>query len=331
MSVQPVVEYASRTDVGMRRSANQDSLAVRLCTESEDWATCGHLFVVADGMGGHSVGDLASRITVDTLPHAYFKGNADNVRDRLLQAVIAANKAVNDCGRQNPEFADMGTTCCALSLSEAGATIAHVGDSRIYRVRNGRIEQLTFDHSLQWEMIRLGQATIENVDLHHPRNVITRCIGPDPDVRPDIEGPFPVRAGDYFVISSDGLTNHVSDSEIGQIVSCQPVAESARLLINLANCRGGSDNSTVIVVHVQSYPSADVDDATGEHSLSTVSPVRHHGYRRYKVGAVVSAIGGLVLEGFAVRYFRDGDWNIGTVLAVTGVLLWVISYLFLIL
>ena len=148
----------------------------------------------------------------------------------------------------------MGTTCSVLSLSEDGATIGHVGDSRVYRVRRGRIEQLTFDHSLQWEMIRLGRATVENVELFHPRNVITRCLGPDPLVQVDIEGPFSVEAGDHFVLCSDGLTNHVTDAEIGQTVASLPPAESSRLLINLANCRGGSDNSTVVVIGIDSYP-----------------------------------------------------------------------------
>jgi serine/threonine protein phosphatase PrpC len=250
----PVVQYASRTDVGMRRSANQDSLAVRLCADYEEWHRCGHLFVVADGMGGHAVGDLASRITVDTLPHAYFKRDAPSVQSRMRQAIYAANKAINDRGRENREFEGMGTTCSVLSLSEDGATIGHVGDSRVYRVRRGRIEQLTFDHSLQWEMIRLGRATVENVELFHPRNVITRCLGPDPLVQVDIEGPFSVEAGDHFVLCSDGLTNHVTDAEIGQIVASLPPAESSRLLINLANCRGGSDNSTVVVIGIDSYP-----------------------------------------------------------------------------
>ena len=250
----PAVQYASRTDVGMRRSANQDSLAVRLCSDYDEWHRCGHLFVVADGMGGHAVGDLASRIAIDTLPHAYFKRDAPSVPDRMRQAIFAANKAINDSGRETREFEGMGTTCSVLSLSEDGAIIGHVGDSRVYRVRRGRIEQLTFDHSLQWEMIRLGRATIENVELFHPRNVITRCLGPDPFVQVDVEGPFSVEGGDQFVLCSDGLTNHVTDVEIGQIVASLPPAESSRLLINLANCRGGTDNSTVVVVGIDTYP-----------------------------------------------------------------------------
>jgi protein phosphatase len=239
----------------MRRAVNQDSFAARLCTDHAEWSRFGHLFVVADGIGGHAVGDLASRICVDTLPIAFFKHADSPVEDSLHHAILAANKAINDRGRENREFEGMGTTCTALSLSEAGAIAGHVGDSRLYRVRRGLIQQLTFDHSLQWEMIRLGRATPENVELFHPRNVITRCLGPDSFVQVDIEGPFPVESGDIYMLCSDGVTNHVSDAEIGMILSNLTPAESSRLLINLANLRGGFDNSTVIVVNVESYPS----------------------------------------------------------------------------
>lgn len=273
MSDQPVVQYASKTDVGMRRSANQDSLVVRLCSDYDEWQRCGHLFVVADGMGGHSVGDLASRITVEALPQAFYRVDADTIQERVRRAMMAANKAVNDRGIQNPEFADMGTTCSAVSLSEQGAVIGHIGDSRIYRVRSQQIAQLTFDHSLQWEMIRLGRATTANVDLFHPRNVITRCIGPDPNVKVDVEGPFSVRVGDRFVLCSDGLSNHVSDSEIGQIVAALPPTDASRLLINLANCRGGSDNSTVIVVDVESYPQINGRILDRDSALSEDTPI----------------------------------------------------------
>ncbi len=254
MTSPPIVQYASRTDVGMRRAANQDSLAVRMCSEFHEWSQCGHLFVVADGMGGHAVGDLASRITVETLPHAYFKQDAVSVETRLRQSIFATNKAINDRARENREFEGMGTTCSVLSLSDRGAVVGHVGDSRVYRVRKGLMQQLTFDHSLQWEMIRLGRATAENVELFHPRNVITRCLGPDLSVPVDVEGPFSVEAGDVFLLCSDGLTNHVTDEVAGGILASLPPADSSRLLINLANCRGGTDNSTAIVIHVESYP-----------------------------------------------------------------------------
>ena len=272
MSVQPVVQYASLTDVGMRRSANQDSLAVRLCKEYSEWAEMGHLFVVADGMGGHSVGDLASRITVETLPLAFVKSDAETPSRRLSSAIDAANRAIGDKASQNPEFADMGTTCSTLSLSASGAWVGHVGDSRVYRVRDAVIEQLTFDHSLQWEMIRQGRATAENSELLHPRNVITRCLGPDKNVEIDVEGPFDVRAGDRFLLCSDGLTGHVTDPELGAIINLLPAGEASRLLIDLANCRGGSDNTTVVIAAVDEYPA--VTTPTIESQAAQLAPTK---------------------------------------------------------
>ncbi|HQX49743.1 MAG TPA: protein phosphatase 2C domain-containing protein [Planctomycetaceae bacterium] len=324
----PVVQYASRTDVGMRRAANQDSLAVRLCPDFEEWQRCGHLFVVADGMGGHAVGDLASRIAVDTLPHAYFKQDAPSIESRMRQAVQTANKAINDRGRENREFEGMGTTCSVLSLAESGAYVGHVGDSRVYRVRQNRIEQLTFDHSLQWEMIRLGRATIENVELFHPRNVITRCLGPDPAVQIDVEGPFSIEAGDHFVLCSDGLTNHVSDTEIGQIVASLPPAESSRLLINLANCRGGSDNSTVVVAEITSYPKTLPEQTAAavknrSHGETIDAPRRNASLPKLllAVTAVLCLLGAILL----LVLFSDKKIP-SAILIIAAVLSWLISH-----
>jgi len=325
MPTPPIVQYASRTDVGMRRAANQDSLAVRLCSDFDEWQRCGHLFVVADGMGGHAVGDLASRITVDTLPHAYFKRDAPSVQSRMRQAIHAANKAINDRGRENREFEGMGTTCSVLSLTQEGAIVGHVGDSRVYRVRGGYIEQLTFDHSLQWEMIRLGRATVENVELFHPRNVITRCLGPDPVVQVDIEGPFSIKTGDCFVLCSDGVTNHVTDAEIGQAVGTLPPAESSRLLINLANCRGGSDNSSVIVVGIDNYPET-VSEAAAE------LPETPKLDRTMDIPAKPSGIGQILLSGAAVLCLLVGivlgvraNYIPAAILVAASVLSWLIS------
>lgn len=302
MTASPVVQYASRTDVGMRRAVNQDAFAARLCTDHAEWSRYGHLFVVADGIGGHAVGDLASRICVDTLPIAFFKHADSSVEDSLHHAILAANKAINDRGRENPEFEGMGTTCTALSLSAAGAIAGHVGDSRLYRVRRGVIQQLTFDHSLQWEMIRLGRATPENVELFHPRNVITRCLGPDSFVHVDIEGPFPVESGDIYMLCSDGVTNHVSDAEIGLILSNLTPAESSRLLINLANLRGGFDNSTVIVVNVESYPERGAAEATAAATpaVPTQPPRRQRSPGRYAASGVVLILAA-VLAALAAR------------------------------
>lgn len=248
------VQYASRSDIGLRRKNNQDSFVVETCSNRESFEQHGHLFVVADGMGGHAVGELASKIAVDTIPHTFLKSRDEDVARALKNAIAAANSTINERGNQNPEFERMGTTCSALVLSPRGAILGHVGDSRVYRVRNGRIDQLTFDHSLQWELIRQGRMPPDEVFLHEPRHVITRSLGPEPNVDIDIEGPYVILPGDVYVLCSDGLTNHVSDEEIGMIAGELPPGEACRLMVNLTNLRGGSDNITVITARVGELP-----------------------------------------------------------------------------
>lgn len=248
------IQYASISDIGFRRRNNQDRCAVHVCPDEETFRQRGHLFLVADGMGGHAVGELASKIAVDTLPHTFYKLKQVETPAALQQAIEAANQTIYDRSSHNRDFERMGTTCTALVLSPAGAIIGHVGDSRAYRVREGRIDQLTFDHSLQWELLRQGNLTAEEIFMHQPRNVITRSLGPEPKVCVDLEGPFPVLPGDTYLLCSDGLTGHVQDSEIGAILTELPPAEACRLLVNLANLRGGSDNITVVVARVGDVP-----------------------------------------------------------------------------
>lgn len=248
------IEYASHSDVGMRRQNNQDSCAIVMESERDNWIRNGHIFIVADGMGGHAVGDLASKIAVDTLPLTYRKQRNMPIREALREATEVANAAIYERGSLNREFERMGTTCSTLVLGPEGAVISHVGDSRIYRVRGGQIDQLTFDHSLQWELMRRGQGTPEDIMLHQPRHVITRSMGPEPNVEVDLEGPYPVLPGDVFVLCSDGLTGHLSDSEIGAVAQELAPKEACRFLVNLANLRGGSDNITAVVIRVGKIP-----------------------------------------------------------------------------
>lgn len=248
------VQYASISDIGFRRQNNQDSLIVQICSDQDVWNKHGHLFLVADGMGGHAVGELASKIAVDTIPHTFFKTRDQKVADALKNSIEVANGAIYNRGMMNREFERMGTTCSALVLSPEGAIIGHVGDSRVYRIRNGRIDQLSFDHSLQWELIRQGRMDPEEVFLHEPRNVITRSLGPEEAVQVDIEGPYPISPGDVYLLCSDGLTGHVEDAEIGMIASGLPPGDACRLLVNLANLRGGSDNISVVVAKVGALP-----------------------------------------------------------------------------
>ncbi|GAB4136873.1 MAG: protein phosphatase 2C domain-containing protein [Planctomycetaceae bacterium] len=254
------VHFASKSDVGFSRQNNQDSLAVQICSDEAAWSNHGHLFLVADGMGGHAVGELASKIAADTIPHTFFKSTDENIADSLKKAIEQANANINERGTQNRDFERMGTTCTALVLSGQGAIIGHVGDSRLYRIRERRIDQLTFDHSLQWELIRQGKIKPHEIDQHEPRNVITRSLGPEPTVQVDLEGPYPIAPGDVYLLCSDGLTGHLSDQEIGMIANALPPTDACRALVNLANLRGGSDNITVVIVKI------------GEHSQASPAP-----------------------------------------------------------
>lgn len=248
------VQYATLSDVGMRRKNNQDSFTVQLCSDKDEWAQRGHIFIVADGMGGHAVGELASKIAVDTTPLTYFKSRAGTIPAAVTEAIRDANRVINDRGTQNPDFLRMGTTIVALILSPEGAYLAHVGDSRCYRVRSGQIELLTFDHSLEWEMRRAGRLKPGDVFLPEARHVITRSLGPEPNVEVEVDGPFEVFPGDRFILCSDGLTGHLNDSEIGMIVGSLPPPEATKLLVNLANLRGGSDNITVVIASAGDVP-----------------------------------------------------------------------------
>jgi PPM family protein phosphatase len=248
------IRYASVSDIGFRRRNNQDSFAVRICSDAEIWREHGHLLMVADGMGGHAVGELASKIAADTICHTFFKLRNTDVPEALKESFETANAAINERGSLNRDFARMGTTGTALVLCSQGAVIAHVGDSRLYRIRGERIDQLTADHSVQWELMRQGRLRPDEVFLHESRHVITRSLGPEPVVQVDIEGPYAVLPGDVYLICSDGLTGHVQDAEIGIIARELPPPEACRMLVNLANLRGGSDNVTVVIARVAATP-----------------------------------------------------------------------------
>jgi protein phosphatase len=243
------IEHASLTDVGVRRSHNQDSHAVQLARDEEQWRQRGHLFLVADGMGAHAVGEKASEQAAVLVPHTFLKHAHQGPAAALRKAFLEANASIHAFGKANREFEGTGTTSTALLLRPEGAWVGHVGDSRVYRVRDGVIEQLSYDHSLVWEYARIKQIDPDEVE-DIPSNVIHRCLGPEALVEVDVEGPHPLRAGDVFVLCSDGLSGQVTDHEIGAVASVLPPAEACRFLVDLANLRGGPDNITVLVIRV---------------------------------------------------------------------------------
>ena len=240
------MQHAAATDIGMRRSNNQDSHGLIISDTVETWYGRGHLFIVADGMGAHAAGELASKLAVDNVSHLYFKHVELSPPEAILKAVQEANAEIHRRGEAQAEFHNMGTTLTALLLLPQGALAAHVGDSRLYRIRGEKIEQLTFDHSLIWEMRASGQiGKDEEAPMGIGKNVITRSLGPNSKVKVDLEGPHPVHKGDIFLLCSDGLSGQVKDEEIGAIARHLPPEEAARVLIDLANLRGGPDNVTL--------------------------------------------------------------------------------------
>jgi protein phosphatase len=300
------IDYASLTDVGIRRTHNQDAHATLLAGDLEQWRQRGHIFLVADGMGAHAVGELASELAVGIIPHTYHKHAPQAGVAALRKAFVEANASIHAKGQQNPEFGGMGTTTTALLIRPEGAWVGHVGDSRAYRVREGQIEQLSFDHSLVWEMARrqgVNPEALEGV----PTNVIIRSLGPEPLVQVDLEGPHPTKPGDIYILCSDGLSGQLSNSEIGVIASELPPAEACQLLVDLANLRGGPDNITVVIVRIgQKAP------------VSEAPPAKPTLWQRLKNWPVPVLLVGLLLAGQAA-YVAINDIDRG--LAITSFIL----------
>ncbi|MDD6652108.1 MAG: Stp1/IreP family PP2C-type Ser/Thr phosphatase [Eggerthellales bacterium] len=227
--------FGSRTDVGCVRERNEDSLVVSP-----------PLFAVADGMGGHAAGDVASETAVETLQK--FAPTSANVED-LGQAVINANMAVIEESRK-AGLEGMGTTMTAAVIEKSRIAIAHVGDSRAYLLHHGRLQQITRDHSLMADMIEAGRITPEEARHHPNRSIITRALGSDPAMQPDLYE-LTASPGDRLLLCSDGLYSMVEDEQIQSILArTRDPQRCASALVNAAIAAGGLDNTTVIVVDI---------------------------------------------------------------------------------
>ncbi len=225
------------TDVGRKRANNQDCLVVN------DRAK---LFVVADGMGGHVAGEVASQIATDTLNKIFSSVMSRSFDPTVffIQAVQEANHNIYDKAMQNPSYKGMGTTLTALYFSLDTVYIAHVGDSRAYFIREGMVWQLSQDHSLITEQLVSGMAS-------PLRNVITRSVGYDRNVEVDLYTKK-IAPGDFYLLCTDGLYGHVKNKEMAMLVSSSSIEQSTKKMIELANNRGGDDNISAVVVQVES-------------------------------------------------------------------------------
>jgi PPM family protein phosphatase len=234
-----IAEEAVRTDTGRQRNANEDSLF-----------TAAPLFVVADGMGGAQAGEVASRAAAESFARELPAAPPERI---LEETIEGANRTIHELARKDPGLAGMGTTITAAIVDLDGEEVAigHVGDSRAYRLRGGRFEQLTRDHSLVEEMRRKGQLTDAQAEDHPQRSIITRALGPEPEVQVDLQT-TPAQPGDVFLICSDGLTTMLDDEQIGRVLGRATSLESGvRALVDEANRAGGRDNITVVAFRLE--------------------------------------------------------------------------------
>jgi PPM family protein phosphatase len=231
-------ETTCKTDTGRQRRDNEDSAYARA-----------PVFVVADGMGGAQAGEVASKIAIETFEQGLPDG--ENPEERLAQRVREANREIYARSRAEHESAGMGTTLTAAYLDDTSVAIAHVGDSRAYLFRDGTLQRLTRDHSLVDELVRHGKLTEAQAAEHPQRSIITRALGPEPEVEVDT-WTYPARPGDVLLLCSDGLTSMISEGLVTEILASHETLDlAADALIRQANEAGGRDNITVVLFRVE--------------------------------------------------------------------------------
>jgi protein phosphatase len=236
------------TDVGMVREENQDAFGQ--FRQNGSSGTDEQLFILADGMGGHVDGREASHLAVEEVHRAFFKSSDGPVGQRLAKALEAANERIIKRSHERDGVERMGTTCTALVIRQNEGYIAHVGDSRAYRINRNEMHQLTRDHTMVEEMRRQGVLTDSEARTHPRRHALTRALGIEPQLEVDLLDPLRVQAGEWYLMCSDGLSR-VEESEIQQVVTSQDPQLACEQLVQMANDRGGHDNVTVLVVQVQ--------------------------------------------------------------------------------
>jgi serine/threonine protein phosphatase PrpC len=254
------------SDLGLQRQGNEDNYFVRA-----------PLFVVADGMGGAQSGEVASEMAVEAFGGGIPDG--DSPADGLVRIIETANRRIHERSRAESQRAGMGTTVTAAYVGEDSVTVAHVGDSRCYRVRDGELQRLTHDHSLVAELVRNGKLTEEQAESHPQRSVITRALGPEASVQVDVEE-FGARGGDVFLVCSDGLTSMVREEQLKPLlIDHQGALEPlGRELIAAANAAGGRDNITVVLFRLEEV---DAPGGTGGATAASVSASGEQDTREY--------------------------------------------------
>ena len=292
------------TDVGLVRQRNEDAYIA-------DYP----LFAVADGLGGHLGGEVASRVAVDTLTEET-KGDGpdEGIPDRLRSAIQRANAEVSERASKDQRLSGMGTTITAVIAGHDRVFLGHVGDSRAYLLRDGELRALTEDHSLVQRMVREGRLTPEQAEIHPQRSVLTRALGIDDDLEVD-QATVEVTAGDRLLLCSDGLTSMVADELIRKILEGHDDPQAAsQALVEAANAAGGQDNITTVVLDVQEAAEpapAQPADAAARDTPSrgwTARPARRGRRLAIMVGVPVLLVAALLV---GARMYLDRQWFVG--------------------
>ncbi|UCG52971.1 MAG: Stp1/IreP family PP2C-type Ser/Thr phosphatase [Candidatus Latescibacterota bacterium] len=245
------LEVASLSHIGQVRQRNEDALGHFEPTEKSARDEKGSIFVVADGMGGHRGGEIASKLAVETIISEFYSSKEGGVVPALRLAFKEANKVIIEKSKDDVDLFGMGTTCTVLVVRNDDAYFAHIGDSRAYLYRDGELKQITEDHSLVGEMVRSGIISDEDARNHPRRNVITRSLGTHEEISADIPtSPFGLADGDVLLLCSDGLTSVVTREEVKKTLESKSPRDACDALVDLANEKGGKDNITVQVIKV---------------------------------------------------------------------------------
>ncbi|MEZ0227717.1 MAG: Stp1/IreP family PP2C-type Ser/Thr phosphatase [Planctomycetota bacterium] len=273
MNIRDDVVLGQHSHVGMARTENQDFFGYWEPDEDREFDLKGRLVVVCDGMGGHAGGEIASRLSVQTIIENYKKSTTGNVEEALSSAIEAANAAIQREGHKEPKLAGMGSTCTALVHRRDMVYFGQVGDSRGYLIRNGKIKQMTKDHSLVQELVDQGLIDKSEMESHPDKNVILRSLGVKPTVDVDVSY-VAALPNDIFLICSDGLSGPVSEQEMLSIVQASngDLAAATERLVELANRYGGFDNITVQLLKVNRTDTATTDKTDAKTVTANFTP-----------------------------------------------------------
>src|ERR1700693_2544892 len=250
MLIRPGIELGNITDVGGHRAENEDNYCYAEPEDDLDFQRKGRLAEVADGMGGHEGGKLASAISVEAVRDEYLSHPDGDPLQALQSAFQNAHSAIQEYVRQHPELDGMGTTCTAVAILDSQLCYGHVGDSRLYLIRGYNISRITRDHSQVERLVQDGLITPEEAAVHPQRNVLTAAMGVEPAAADFSETPLALEPADILLISTDGLHALVSDQELLASAAAQPPADACQELVRMAKARGGFDNITVQILKI---------------------------------------------------------------------------------